>query len=139
MVVFFFFFVLSWQIKYEELPNFQEVMAAGTAAALVPIQSITRRIEHSSPNSLATKLKSHPRLEVSVGQEKITYLPESQTEAGPLCQKLLAKLKGIQLGKIKDEFNWCFPVSEEDGSKVAPRTAGNGAAGPNGQSVDSLD
>lgn len=26
------------QIKYEELPNFSEVLAAGTAAALVPIK-----------------------------------------------------------------------------------------------------
>ncbi len=49
------------QIKYAELPNFQEVMAAGTAAALVPIRSITRRIDHSDPTSLAATVKKHAR------------------------------------------------------------------------------
>lgn len=39
---------LGWKvecrsIKYEELPSFTEVMAAGTAAALVPVRSITMR------------------------------------------------------------------------------------------------
>jgi len=33
----------SSQIKYEEISSFDEIMAAGTAAALVPIKSITMR------------------------------------------------------------------------------------------------
>lgn len=94
-------------------------MAAGTAAALVPIRSITRRIDSSSPQSLATTVKQHPRLTVGAGEETIQYIPASQEEPGPLCVKLLTQLKGIQLGKVKDEFGWCFGVSEEDGKKIA--------------------
>ncbi len=131
--------VLLRQIKYSELPNFSEVMAAGTAAALVPIRSITRRLDHSHPLSLASTVKQHPRLEVSVGQETVTYIPEGQDDAGPICLKLLAQLKGIQLGKVQDTFGWSFPVSEEDGKKVVGGESGNGANGLNGRSVDQLD
>ncbi|KAJ9664653.1 hypothetical protein H2201_005167 [Coniosporium apollinis] len=77
-------------IPYEELPSFTEVMAAGTAAALVPIKSIT--------------LKSK--------NDKFTYRDESD-EPGPVCQKLLSTLKGIQQGKIKDSFGWLSEVREE--------------------------
>ena len=76
-------------VKYEELPEFTEVMAAGTAAALVPIKSITME---------------------SKG-EKFTYRNESD-EPGPACTQLLTKLKGIQQGKMKDEFGWLDPVKE---------------------------
>ncbi len=76
-------------IKYEELSEFTEVMAAGTAAALVPIKSITMR---------------------SKGQ-KFPYRDESD-EPGPACTKLLTKLKSIQQGKIKDEFGWLEHVKE---------------------------
>ena len=124
------------QIKYSELPNFTEVMAAGTAAALVPIRSITRRIEPSNPMSWAASVKSHPRLEVTVGEETVTYIPSSQEDAGPLCIKLLTQLKGIQLGKVQDENKWCFAVSEEDGKKVVGEEAQNGT---NGQTVDQMD
>lgn len=112
-------------------------MAAGTAAALVPIRSITRRIDASSPQSLAAAAKQHPRVSVGAGEETITYVPESQEAAGPLCVKLLAKLKGIQSGKVEDKFGWCFKVSEEDGKKVAVAASGNGGAGV--QTVDQLD
>ncbi|KAK3335862.1 branched-chain amino acid aminotransferase II [Cercophora scortea] len=126
------------QIKYSELPNFSEVMAAGTAAALVPIQSITRRLDASSPQSLAATVKKHPRITFKDGEETIHYMPEGQEDAGELCVKLLTKLKGIQLGKISDEFGWRFDVSEEDGKKVV----GEKDAAANGseqQTVDQLD
>ncbi|EJT71749.1 branched-chain-amino-acid aminotransferase 1 [Gaeumannomyces tritici R3-111a-1] len=106
------------QIKYTELPNFSEIMAAGTAAALVPIRSITRRMADSDPKSLAAQVKQHTRLEVATGEETVTYIPASQDDAGPLCLRLLAQLKGIQLGKVKDEFGWCAAVSQEDGAKA---------------------
>lgn len=111
-------------------------MAAGTAAALVPIRSITRRIDHSSPTSLAATVKQHPRLEVSVGQETVTYIPKTQEDAGPVCLRLLTQLKGIQLGKVQDTFGWNFAVSEHDGTKVV----GEQAQGEtNGQTVDQMD
>ncbi|KAI5463610.1 aminotransferase [Mariannaea sp. PMI_226] len=102
-------------IKYEELPNFKEVMAAGTAAALVPIRSITRR--HN-------------------GTEKTSeYIPASQEEAGPICSKLLTTLQSIQLGKLQDQFNWRFNVSEADKNVAGVTNGLNGDA----QTVDQMD
>ncbi|KAI6254517.1 hypothetical protein MCOR27_003750 [Pyricularia oryzae] len=106
-------------IKYTELPTFSEVMAAGTAASLVPIRSITRKISSSDPKSLAATVKQHPRLEVTVDQETVTYVPSSQPEAGPICTKLLSQFKGIQLGKVKDDFGWNHMVTEADTKKAA--------------------
>ncbi|KAL8365437.1 hypothetical protein RB595_004311 [Gaeumannomyces hyphopodioides] len=126
------------QIKYTELPNFAEIMAAGTAAALVPIRSITRRMANSDPKSLAAQVKQHARLEVAAGEETVTYILASQDDAGPLCLRLLAQLKGIQLGKVKDEFGWCAAVSQEDGNK-AEGAADRATKGSNGQTVDQLD
>ncbi|KAI1764526.1 branched-chain amino acid aminotransferase II [Hypoxylon sp. FL1150] len=123
-------------IKYAELPKFSEVMAAGTAAALVPIRSITRRFDPASPQSISSTIGKHSRLSTEGGQEKVTFIPASNEDAGPICLRLLTQLKGIQLGKVKDDFNWCFPVAREDGTKVSGET--NGANG-NGQTVDQLD
>jgi len=88
---------LGWKtekrsIKYEELPSFSEVMAAGTAAALVPIRSITR----------------NSRSETS------SYIAEDSEEPGPVYEKLLKTLKGIQAGTIKDTFGWNVKVEAVD-------------------------
>lgn len=93
-------------VKYTELPSFTEVMAAGTAAALVPIRSITRR--------KSTALAGSDKVKAADGQEVITYIPDAQEEAGPVCIKLLTQLKAIQLGKAEDKFGWRFEVSEKD-------------------------
>lgn len=95
-------------------------MAAGTAASLVPIRSITRRMAASNPASLVATLQSAPRLSAdeAKGEETITYIPDTQEEAGSLCLKLLSQLKGIQMGKVEDKFGWCFKVSEEDREKA---------------------
>ncbi|KAI9885638.1 MAG: hypothetical protein M1823_002558 [Watsoniomyces obsoletus] len=79
-------------ILYEELPTFEEILAAGTAAALVPIKSIT--------------FKSR--------DQKFLYRNGSD-EPGPGCVKLLNTLKGIQQGKLEDSFGWCQTVSEPVG------------------------
>ena len=76
------------RIAYEELKQFKEVMAAGTAASLVPIKSITMK----------------------GGGDKFEYPVGKDGGPGPVCEKLLETLKGIQLGTVKDEFGWCFPV-----------------------------
>ncbi|KAK4156650.1 glycosyltransferase family 20-domain-containing protein [Chaetomidium leptoderma] len=115
-------------IKYSELPNFTEVMAAGTAAGLVPIRSITRRSSALLPQG--------PRVSAKNGEETVTYIPEGDEEPGALCMRLLSQLKGIQVGKEKDDFSWRFEVTEEDAKRVVGETAtGNG----NGQTVDQLD
>lgn len=112
-------------------------MAAGTAAALVPIRSITRHMDPSSPQSLAATVKQHPRLSTSNGEETVTYIPESQEDAGSLCVKLLTQLKGIQLGKVQDQFGWCFRVEETDGKKVVGEDGST--KGTDGETVDQLD
>ncbi|KAF2740524.1 branched-chain amino acid aminotransferase II [Polyplosphaeria fusca] len=81
----------SREIPFDELNSFNEVLAAGTAAALVPIKSIT----------LESK------------GEKITY-KEASEEPGPCCVKLLTTLKGIQQGKIEDKFGWLYKVKKPE-------------------------
>lgn len=78
-------------VTYEELPSFTEILAVGTAAALVPIKSIT--------------MKSR--------KDRFNY-QEGSEEAGPAAIKLLSTLKGIQLGKIQDSFGWLEYVKEPD-------------------------
>jgi len=100
-------------IKYEELPSFTEILAAGTAAALVPIKSITRKSRN----------------------ETFAYISDDNDEPGALCIKLLTTLKGIQAGKIKDTFGWNLTVKEVDPQKY---TAGEHTNGVNGNSIDKL-
>ena len=79
-------------VKYEELPSFTEVMAAGTAAALVPIKSITMRSEG----------------------DQFLYQGGGD-EPGPACMKLLTTFKAIQSGKLEDNFGWRAYVEEPKG------------------------
>ncbi|PWY86601.1 branched-chain-amino-acid aminotransferase [Aspergillus sclerotioniger CBS 115572] len=74
--------VLGWGLRgggyipWDTVGQFTEVMAAGTAAAVVPIRSITRK---------------------STG-EKLEF------ESGPLCLELLTRLREIQRGEGGVEF-----------------------------------
>ena len=105
---------LGWKverrsIRYEELPTFTEVMAAGTAAALVPIKSITMKSRN----------------------DKFLY-QDGSDEPGPACVKLLMTLKGIQQGRVKDTFGWLEYVEEAGGYECNGMT--NGKATTNGVS-----
>ena len=75
------------QIPYEEIKEFDEVLAAGTAAALVPIRSITMNSKN----------------------DKITFAAAA-TEPGPVCVKLLENLRGLQQGKLEDKQGWLYEV-----------------------------
>lgn len=88
-------------ITYEELPTFTEVIAVGTAAALVPVKSITMRSRN----------------------EKFTY-QNGASKPGPACVKLLNTLKTIQQGKIRDEFGWLDLVKEVQPDPTKPITNG---------------
>ncbi|PYH99895.1 branched-chain amino acid aminotransferase/4-amino-4-deoxychorismate lyase [Aspergillus ellipticus CBS 707.79] len=77
------------RVPYEEIGEFDEVIAAGTAAALVPIRSITMRSRGS-------------RWGFECGGE--------EQGGGEVCVKLLEVLKGIQCGKIEDPFGWNYVV-----------------------------
>ncbi|VBB71955.1 Putative branched-chain-amino-acid aminotransferase [Podospora comata] len=116
-------------IKYDELPKFSEVLAAGTAAALVPIRSITKRDSN--------RLAGQARVSSNNDAETVTYIPEGIEEPGEICTKLLEQLKGIQLGKIEDKFGWRFEVTEQDGKSVVGESDSGGAA--DADSVDQLD
>lgn len=73
-------------VPVEELSKFSEVMAAGTAAALVPIKSIRR----NSTKTLVEYCKGE--------------------EPGPRVVELLKALKGIQSGVEEDRFGWLYTV-----------------------------
>ena len=72
------------------MSTLSEVIAAGTAAALVPIKSIT--------------MKSR--------DDKFEYLDKDSDEPGSVFTKLLRTLKEIQLGKLEDNFGWREQVKE---------------------------
>ncbi|PYH98065.1 branched-chain-amino-acid aminotransferase [Aspergillus ellipticus CBS 707.79] len=78
---------LGWGVEKRSIPwttlgEFTEVMAAGTAAAVVPIRSITRR---------------------STG-EKLEF------ESGLLCVELLTRLRAIQRGDVGEFAHWVEAV-----------------------------
>lgn len=75
------------KVPYDELSSLSEVIAAGTAAALVPIKSITMKTK----------------------EDRFEYLRD---EPGPIFVKLLSTLKDIQLGKLEDTFGWREQVKE---------------------------
>jgi branched-chain amino acid aminotransferase len=96
-------------VAYRELPLFSEVLGAGTALGLIPIQSITRR-------GITDHLPSSPRLVAkSDNSEVVMYIPEGQQEGGPIFQKLFKQLKGVQYGRLPDDFGWRFMVQASDG------------------------
>lgn len=64
-------------------------MAVGTAAALLPIKSITRKST----------------------SDKFVY-QNGADQPGPCTLKLSETIKGIQKGKIEDTFGWCVAVEE---------------------------
>ncbi|KAM0741685.1 hypothetical protein ACQRIT_004542 [Beauveria bassiana] len=120
-------------VKYAELPSFTEVMAAGTAAALVPIRSITRRVA----GGLSAAEGGVAKVSTEGDQVTVTYMPPEQEEAGPVCLKLLEKLRAIQLGKIEDEFGWRCNVGEEDLAVEGAQATTGGQATP--QTVDQME
>ncbi|CAD6504541.1 BgTH12-00050 [Blumeria graminis f. sp. triticale] len=80
----------SRSIKYEELASFSEVIAAGTAAALVPIRSITRKSKNQT----------------------FTYIPDDLSSPGKVYTHLLETLKAIQYGLVEDKFGWNTVVDQ---------------------------
>ncbi|KAJ5526021.1 hypothetical protein N7494_012671 [Penicillium frequentans] len=88
------------RVSYDELAGFDEVVAAGTAAALVPVRSITMRSKGN----------------------KFEYRSGNNNEGGEVCVRLLQNLRGIQSGQKEDTFGWNFEVQAppkgwmEDGS-----------------------
>jgi len=77
------------RIPYSEIRDFDEVLAAGTAAALVPIRSITMESRN----------------------DKFSFtVSEDEEGGGPVCAQLLQLLQGIQTGTVEDRFGWVVDV-----------------------------
>lgn len=89
-------------------------MAAGTAASLVPIKSITMRSRNI-----------HVKYQ------------EGGDEPGPVIVKLLEQLKGIQQGTVKDSFGWVEQVEAYQAGKDYEEE-GVDSAGPNGTVISQL-
>lgn len=124
-------------IKYAELAAFSEVMAAGTAAGLVPIRSITRKCDPRAVGSMSMGGAGQGgKVNSTEDSETVTYVPDGQDEAGPICLKLLERLRGIQSGKVEDKFGWCHVVSREDGVEIVGEDK---AEEVNGETVDQMD
>ncbi len=70
-------------IAVEELAEFEECGACGTAAVISPIKRI-----------------------VDFQKDGTEYMFRPDGTAGPVCTDLYKKLTGIQLGDIEDKFNW---------------------------------
>jgi branched-chain amino acid aminotransferase len=96
------FIVERRRVAYEELAEFDEVIAAGTAAALVPVGSITMR---------------------SRG-EKFEYSCGGQKEGGEVCVKLLKTLRGIQSGTVEDTFGWNYEAQAPPKGWAEQRSGG---------------
>lgn len=58
-------------------------------------------------------------------------------EPGPVIVKLLAQLKGLQQGKVKDTFNWTEAVSAYEAGKDYEQE-GVDSNGPNGKIISQL-
>ncbi|MBO6167573.1 MAG: branched-chain amino acid aminotransferase [Kiritimatiellae bacterium] len=71
-------------VPYEEIKEFAEVAACGTAVVVTPVYEITR------------------------GEEVIKI--SSPDEVGPHLQKLYDTVQGIQYGTLEDKHGWCHEV-----------------------------
>lgn len=92
------------RIPYEELSEFDEVFAAGTAAALVPIKSITMKSRN----------------------DRFTYNAGADESGGEVCTQFLKVLKGIQNGTEEDRFGWNHVVTEPLKGFVGGQEEANG-------------
>lgn len=71
-------------ILFDEISNFTEIGACGTAAVITPVYSVTR------------------------GDKTYTFGNERQ--AGVVLTKLFKAIQGIQYGEIEDRHNWLFKI-----------------------------
>lgn len=93
----------GWTVENRPIPfsevisgGFIEIAAAGTAAAIAPIRSIT--YHDDKENKESTK-------KILIGGGEV---------AGPRFLSILEKLTGVQSGTVKDEFDWCWPAEGVD-------------------------
>lgn len=81
--------LIALQVKFDEVPFLDEVMAVGIATLILPIKSITRR---------------------STG-EKILF-NEGKPEAGPCCETLRKAIDDILCDRAQGPEGWSVAVKE---------------------------
>jgi branched-chain amino acid aminotransferase len=101
--------VVKRRVPYTELGEFSEVLGTGTAVGLISISSITRR-----KSGKPVLCPESGLLQGVDSVDTFTYTPCEDRSAGYAYQRLSAKLKDIQFGKVGDEFGWRTEVREED-------------------------
>ncbi len=74
------------QVAFDELADFAEIGACGTAVVITPVWQIAR------------------------GKQVITVGPDHA--CGPVLQKLYNHVQGIQYGELPDTHGWCCAVEE---------------------------
>jgi len=77
------------EVKIEELENFDEVVACGTAVVVTPVGSLTR-------------------FDVKTGEEMVKY--EFTQDVGETTRRLYDTVRGIQNGELEDKYGWNFKV-----------------------------
>lgn len=77
-------------VPVEELAEFDEVNACGTAVVITPICSIEDKASLESPDVLRT------------------YTIPTGKECGKLSHRLYDTIRGIQNGEIEDKYGWCY-------------------------------
>lgn len=80
------------KIPVEELAEFDEAAACGTAVVVTPMSRIDIK----------------PVLEEDAVSASYHYFDDG--EVGPVCQKLYKQLTGIQFGEIPDIHGWCLEI-----------------------------
>lgn len=77
-------------VLVEELAEFEEVNACGTAVVITPIH----------------KIEDRPQLESDVLTKAYTF--GQPDKCSPVSEKLYNQIRGIQDGTIEDIYNWCL-------------------------------
>ena len=77
------------EVKIEELKDFDEVVACGTAVVVTPVGSLTRFDEKT-------------------GEEVVKY--EFTQDVGETTRRLYDIVRGIQNGELEDKYGWNFKV-----------------------------
>jgi branched-chain amino acid aminotransferase len=79
-------------IPVEELAEFDEAAACGTAVVITPMSHIDIK----------------PELEAQEVSQIFRYRPDG--EVGPVCTKLYQQIIGIQFGELEDKHYWCYII-----------------------------
>lgn len=81
-------------VPVEELSEFEEAGACGTAVVITPMSHIDIK----------------PTLEGDVVSKSYRFVPDGVV--GPVCTKLYKRITGIQFGELEDTHGWCHYIEE---------------------------